>query len=47
MKTCYVCGRKSVIQEFVWEGSGCVLKEACINPTCSTYNPYILYRWRY
>lgn len=44
MKMCYICGRRSVIQEFVWEESRCVLKEVCVNPNCRTYNPYILYR---
>lgn len=46
MKMCYICGRHSVIQEFVWEGSKCRLKETCTNPRCRTYNPYILYRWK-
>lgn len=46
MKTCYVCGRHSVIQEFVWTGNQCTLKEVCVNPRCKIYNPYVLYRWR-
>lgn len=46
MKMCYVCGRLSIIQEFVWENGECILKEVCCNPKCRTYNPYVLYRWK-
>ncbi len=45
MKMCYVCGKMSKLQEFVWEGGVPVLKERCCNPYCRTYNPYILYKW--
>lgn len=43
MKMCYICGRCSKIQEFVFKDNKCVLKKICINPRCKTYNPYILH----
>lgn len=46
MKMCYVCGKKSKIQELVWKGGKCILKDVCINPKCKTYNPYILFKWK-
>lgn len=43
---CYICGRKSKTQEFVWQNDKYILKKVCINPKCKSYNPYILFRWK-
>lgn len=40
MKMCYICNKKSVIQDFVYENGKFVLKERCCNPYCKKYNPY-------
>ena len=44
MKTCWVCNRRSVTQEFVWENGKWRFEERCINPNCRRYKPYIQYR---
>lgn len=44
MKTCWICNKRSVIQEFVWENGVCKLRNVCTNPYCRRYNPYIMYR---
>ena len=46
MKTCYVCGKFSKIQELVWENGKPILKERCCNPCCGTYRPYVLWKWQ-
>lgn len=43
MKMCYICGKNSVVQEFVWKHGKCILVERCLNPYCKTHNPYL---WR-
>ena len=46
MKMCYVCGRKSVIQDFVLKNGKWVLIERCCNPYCKTYNKYAMWRYK-
>ena len=46
MKKCYVCKRKSVIQDFVWENGRIVFKKRCCNPYCKIYNPYALWDYK-
>ena len=45
MKTCFVCGKLSVMQEFVWKKNKPVLIERCCNPFCKTYKPYVWWNW--
>lgn len=44
MKMCYVCNCKSKAQEFVWRNGKWTFVEVCINQSCKTYNPYILWK---
>ena len=43
MKICWICNKRTVTQEFVWEKGVCKMKERCINPYCKRYNSYIQY----
>ena len=45
MKECYVCGRKTVVQNFVWKNGKWISEERCCNPCCRTYKPYIMWKW--
>ena len=42
MKMCYICGKYSKIQYFVYKNNKFTLVEKCCNPYCKTYNPYIM-----
>lgn len=44
MEMCYICGRKSVIQEFVWKNDKCILVKRCCNPYCKAYKPYLMWK---
>lgn len=47
MKTCNICNKRTVMQEFIWENGKFVLKERCCNPYCKTYSPYVIWRGKY
>lgn len=46
MKECFVCGRKSIIQEFIWIKGRYEMREVCCNPRCRKYNTYVMYKWK-